>query len=142
MRISDWSSDVCSSDLVGVQCLLQRNSALGRSRRRINARLDLAHQRLRPIAGLAQTDPVASVNLYADGADVPPVPAHVPLDGIGLCGGVADHHQPLHLLVAMNTRSHGKLTRSEEHTSELQSLMRISYAVFCLQNKKQNINTI
>src|SRR3546814_201540 len=95
---------------VGVQCLLQRNSALGRSRRRINARLDLAHQRLRPIAGLAQTDPVASVNLYADGADVPPVPAHVPLDGIGLCGGVADHHQPLHLLVAMNTRSHGKLT--------------------------------
>src|SRR3546814_9168753 len=28
-------------------------------------------------------------------------------------------------------------TRSEEHTSELQSLMRISYAVFCLKNKKQ-----
>src|SRR3546814_12835472 len=78
--------------------------------RRINARLDLAHQRLRPIAGLAQTDPVASVNLYADGADVPPVPAHVPLDGIGLCGGVADHHQPLHLPVALHTRSHGKPT--------------------------------
>src|SRR3546814_2601191 len=31
--------------------------------------------------------------------------------------------------------------RSEEHTSELQSLMRISYAVFCLKNKKQNRNT-
>src|SRR3546814_1175717 len=31
--------------------------------------------------------------------------------------------------------------RSEEHTSELQSLMRISYAVFCLKKKKQNINT-
>src|SRR3546814_4762998 len=30
-------------------------------------------------------------------------------------------------------------TRSEEHTSELQSLMRISYAVFCLQTKTQNI---
>src|SRR3546814_8746407 len=30
--------------------------------------------------------------------------------------------------------------RSEEHTSELQSLMRISYAVFCLKNKKKNIN--
>src|SRR3546814_3816671 len=30
--------------------------------------------------------------------------------------------------------------RSEEHTSELQSLMRISYAVFCLKNKKQNYN--
>src|SRR3546814_4463325 len=33
------------------------------------------------------------------------------------------------------------LVRSEEHTSELQSLMRISYAVFCLKNKTQNINT-
>src|SRR3546814_2124165 len=32
----------------------------------------------------------------------------------------------------------GHLTRSEEHTSELQSLMRISYAVFCLKKKKQN----
>src|SRR3546814_3315060 len=32
--------------------------------------------------------------------------------------------------------------RSEEHTSELQSLMRISYAVFCLKNKKQTINHI
>src|SRR3546814_9657439 len=32
-------------------------------------------------------------------------------------------------------------TRSEEHTSELQSLMRISYAVFCLKKKKQHINT-
>src|SRR3546814_7858299 len=31
------------------------------------------------------------------------------------------------------------LTRSEEHTSELQSLMRISYAVFCLQKKTKNI---
>src|SRR3546814_2320357 len=31
--------------------------------------------------------------------------------------------------------------RSEEHTSELQSLMRISYAVFCLKKKKQKINT-
>src|SRR3546814_1058931 len=32
------------------------------------------------------------------------------------------------------------LTRSEEHTSELQSLMRISYAVFCLQKKTINYN--
>src|SRR3546814_3091525 len=31
------------------------------------------------------------------------------------------------------------MARSEEHTSELQSLMRISYAVFCLKNKKNNI---
>src|SRR3546814_2632569 len=35
----------------------------------------------------------------------------------------------------------GELDRSEEHTSELQSLMRISYAVFCLKNKRNNTNT-
>src|SRR3546814_9498049 len=34
----------------------------------------------------------------------------------------------------------GRLQRSEEHTSELQSLMRISYAVFCLKKKKKNNN--
>src|SRR3546814_6881179 len=35
-------------------------------------------------------------------------------------------------------RLHGEQRRSEEHTSELQSLMRISYAVFCLKKKKNN----
>src|SRR3546814_4360474 len=35
----------------------------------------------------------------------------------------------------------GQSSRSEEHTSELQSLMRISYAVFCLKKKKQTITT-
>src|SRR3546814_5452425 len=39
--------------------------------------------------------------------------------------------QPLHLLPL-------RLVKSEEHTSELQSLMRISYAVFCLKKKKQD----
>src|SRR3546814_5321908 len=36
---------------------------------------------------------------------------------------------------------HGAVHRSEEHTSELQSLMRISYAVFCLKKKKNHDNT-
>src|SRR3546814_9219083 len=36
--------------------------------------------------------------------------------------------------------AHRPLLRSEEHTSELQSLMRISYAVFCLKKKKNNYN--
>src|SRR3546814_1021857 len=41
---------------------------------------------------------------------------------------------------ASRDQNPGQVTRSEEHTSELQSLMRISYAVFCLkkQNRKQN----
>src|SRR3546814_5000632 len=40
-----------------------------------------------------------------------------------------------------NCASAGASTRSEEHTSELQSLMRISYAVFCLKKKKKTPNT-
>src|SRR3546814_6695651 len=39
-------------------------------------------------------------------------------------------------------RSGGRTRRSEEHTSELQSLMRISYAVFCLKKKKKNIDQL
>src|SRR3546814_15073353 len=39
-------------------------------------------------------------------------------------------------LVRRNAALHGRDLRSEEHTSELQSLMRISYAVFCLKKKK------
>src|SRR3546814_5867129 len=41
----------------------------------------------------------------------------------------------------INTYSVGRLIRSEEHTSELQSLMRISYAVFCLKKKIKHIYT-
>src|SRR3546814_5181706 len=39
-------------------------------------------------------------------------------------------------LVTGGSGRHGERVRSEEHTSELQSLMRISYAVFCLKKKK------
>src|SRR3546814_9422551 len=42
-----------------------------------------------------------------------------------------------HLLLHMHAGMFRVVTRSEEHTSELQSLMRISYAVFCLKKKKQ-----
>src|SRR3546814_8921106 len=41
-------------------------------------------------------------------------------------------------IVTTTQTTTGKTIRSEEHTSELQSLMRISYAVFCLKKKKQN----
>src|SRR3546814_2408638 len=42
-----------------------------------------------------------------------------------------------HITLARLNRAAGPVARSEEHTSELQSLMRISYAVFCLKKKKQ-----
>src|SRR3546814_4762800 len=54
-----------------------------------------------------------------------------------------DHHLDQHRLRARHrlvTHEIQDRLRSEEHTSELQSLMRISYAVFCLKKKKQKLN--
>src|SRR3546814_5382607 len=52
-------------------------------------------------------------------------------------GGKRDHPAP-----RPQTEFHALIRRSEEHTSELQSLMRISYAVFCLKKKKKHNNTL
>src|SRR3546814_3140181 len=102
MRISDWSSDVCSSDLLRDAAVVE--PANGERAARRSERI---------------------VVLEADARQ------HVDDVVHGLAG---------HLALGEFLRQHGLGLRSEEHTSELQSLMRISYAVFCL--KKQNINFI
>src|SRR3546814_4855993 len=89
MRISDWSSDVCSSDLRAVSETFRSHCS--------NTRWMCSHR--------------------TRSAD------------IGLSGGGGS---------SAPDASKAASTRSEEHTSELQSLMRISYAVFCL---KKNNNT-
>src|SRR3546814_5049050 len=94
MRISDWSSDVCSSDLaiVGIEQAARFGEiAVDRARRQRESPRDL-------------------------------------LVGIAAPG---KHH----------AIARTGVQRSEEHTSELQSLMRISYAVFCLKKKKHRRNT-
>src|SRR3546814_8674448 len=101
MRISDWSSDVCSSDLG--------------SSGRISPKPIRSTTTVRKIAGSMGR------NLYDKGPKWPP--QHCPRQAGPLLSA--------RLLLCF---------RSEEHTSELQSLMRISYAVFCL--KKKNINKI
>src|SRR3546814_8961445 len=101
MRISDWSSDVCSSDLIVIP-LIERGRAAGG--------FTLFS---RPSGGNAddrQRDSVAVPNM--------PEP----------CGE--------------RVFRHSISARSEEHTSELQSLMRISYAVFCLKKKKKQTDKI
>src|SRR3546814_5488480 len=99
MRISDWSSDVCSSDL-------SRGSS-GRCRCRTRSRKRFSQSM--PANRRPRQRPERRTFIGADTAMV----------------------RPLGFL------------RSEEHTSELQSLMRISYAVFCLKKKKQqHKNTI
>src|SRR3546814_5771463 len=50
--------------------------------------------------------------------------------------------EPDRALAELETVSPAHAARSEEHTSELQSLMRISYSVFCLKKKKYNISTL
>src|SRR3546814_4342065 len=106
MRISDWSSDVCSSDLRLVAPGLHVVEALQRRRcghqHRRNAAELRAHHR--HVAGM-----VGDAVLLLEGALV--------------------------LLVDDDD------ARSEEHTSELQSLMRISYAVFCLTKKTKNYHS-
>src|SRR3546814_2407880 len=63
--------------------------------------------------------------------------------------GFKDLGVPYEILVELNRRikaagavSYFEVVRSEEHTSELQSLMRISYAVFCLKKKNDNITAM
>src|SRR3546814_4892643 len=96
MRISDWSSDVCSSDL-----LLSTSEYSGKT---------------------ASSDTgIAAVSLTEEGA----------LSGLPV-------EMEVKQLANSQVLKSTTLTdgRSEEHTSELQSLMRISYAVFCLKKKK------
>src|SRR3546814_10078274 len=100
MRISDWSSDVCSSDL-GI-----RNERTGREHTRRQRRQfgNALGKFLQPLMFAYRT-----------------VHARAPRTSLRI--GDMQH-------------------RSEEHTSELQSLMRISYAVFCLKKKKKKQNQL
>src|SRR3546814_6535183 len=106
MRISDWSSDVCSSDL--------RRKSLGN-----------AMPCSRSAASLARRSAIRWFSSTGGGAGVWSVMASN--RSVECRSGFSRE------LLRLPTAS----PRSEEHTSELQSLMRISYAVFCLKKKKQ-----
>src|SRR3546814_8894202 len=111
MLISDWSSDVCSSDLV------ERKWAGLRS---------FAPDRL-PVYGF---DPLARGFFWFAGQGGFGIQAALAAAKLGasLLTGEPRHASVRHI--------DAEPYRSEEHTSELQSLMRISYAVFCLKKKK------
>src|SRR3546814_7264684 len=111
MRISDWSSDVCSSDLAD---RLAADTADRRAHEQRRRRWDRWWNGA--LAGFALLVPIAGGYGYYLG------------NGAGEAQGYA------------RARDGTAAARSEEHTSELQSLMRISYAVFCLKKKKNNIN--
>src|SRR3546814_10900232 len=132
MRISDWSSDVCSSDLVGWPQLPCRRQ-LQRGRRLLLRGGQLVRPyRHRPRALAARRRLLAAHRRPRDGAGG--------AEGGGTRrlrrSGGGSRERPSPSLVSVAIRSTSK-RRSEEHTSELQSLMRISYAVFCLKKKKK-----
>src|SRR3546814_4397880 len=119
MRISDWSSDVCSSDL---------DLLVGEFHHLARLHVDeVVVMLFRPLLiarpAIAEVVPLQDARLLEElhravhGGNGDP--------GIALDGTLIDELD----------------VRSEEHTSELQSLMRISYAVFCLKKKKQTNQT-
>src|SRR3546814_8332965 len=116
MRISDWSSDVCSSDLAATIRSCQRPTS--------------ARCCARSCAASEQT---------ASGTN-----GKAPARRGSLQLLMARRTEMARIGVASEGRSQAATAqqaerRSEEHTSELQSLMRISYAVFRLKKKKQNL---
>src|SRR3546814_7776082 len=128
MRISDWSSDVCSSDL--------RRSAGQRNVGERNVQ-----------AEIVEGEPLAAVegparNFEGQRETAAGAPVDEGIKGLlqpGLELAVVDRRDGVLVLRRLGI----VVIRSEEHTSELQSLMRISYAVFCLKinttNTKKNI---
>src|SRR3546814_1055272 len=120
MRISDWSSDVCSSDLpqAAFPGIAVVEGGEIRAGREIPA--------LRPDQHDAQVVAQAQIlDSLAKSVE------HLLVQSIELFGPVENHLQDALIFCPDDRRF-----RSEEHTSELQSLMRISYAVFCLKKKR------
>src|SRR3546814_4192852 len=98
MRISDWSSDVCSSDLTSPRSM--------RSARRSDVRFNMILTLMCVLTSRKLGD-------YLD---------------------LRNHRRRISCTQSLE-QPVSSAARSEEHTSELQSLMRISYAVFCLNKK-------
>src|SRR3546814_8290105 len=109
MRISDWSSDVCSSDLPRLAIF----AAAAQVRDREYAALvDPGEPRRREGGGHRHVEAAIAIEKRRR--------------SLGSVKAFLHHDEHRHL---------GAVLRSEEHTSELQSLMRISYAAFCLKKK-------
>src|SRR3546814_8423862 len=112
MRISDWSSDVCSSDLSFRGAAFSRVAPLVRSVARPSGKPCARASTIRSISAGGKCAPSTVCN-----------------------------RMEIRPPQASPTSQACASARSEEHTSELQSLMRISYAVFCLKKKKTHTAT-
>src|SRR3546814_6895429 len=128
MRISDWSSDVCSSDLA---CRVSRfgfGGFAGRDRGGVHP-----HHFPDMAVGILEAAAVHEAEILRRGR----VGLAARLDGLVDLSvdffAAARRHAEQDLRMGPRVGDRLRRERSEEHTSELQSLMRISYAVFCLK---------
>src|SRR3546814_1236183 len=135
MRISDWSSDVCSSDLQGMdqERIGTRNGACRQPDRKL----------ARPSALPWPHPPPGSALSSGRWRSAPASPARHSVDpywrGVEIRSGgdrCSIGGRSRDVACAVMAFPIALQERSEEHTSELQSLMRISYAVFCLKKTK------
>src|SRR3546814_4811044 len=135
MRISDWSSDVCSSDLACLRFLrtgrtaaqvFRPSSIEPPPRASAPGRTTPRRQRRGTPAG------VSTRRGSTLSSRISPLAPQPPAKRDKAAGG---DHQPAEPDQRDERLPPDMHLRSEEHTSELQSLMRISYAVFCLKNK-------
>src|SRR3546814_6083222 len=128
MSISDWSSDVCSSDLFARVRRTERIAPIGEHMGRMLAPLALQHGQRDLVERNAERAAVLRVAMPDRGhaaGHIDPVPCQT--ENVSLPQprrqGEQHHFTPV--------IGQGYKQRSEEHTSELQSLMRTSIAVFC-----------
>src|SRR3546814_2834994 len=172
MRISDWSSDVCSSDLLKADALglahqpvdllkgLGDFLKLGEMDARQFLRLVELHIRLvlkrlvlivdlvgraggsqqvlAVVAGVEDNDRLCRRGGHGQAHEEGPGGGGTERARDQTFAGEETHH----ITPLLGGRGNREVVRSEEHTSELQSLMRISYAVFCLKKKNMNSKQI
>src|SRR3546814_8384593 len=119
MRISDWSSDVCSSDLFVVAHF---HMVMGVAP--ITVVFGAIYHWYPKITGRMLNETMGQFHFWVTFLGAYAI--FLPLHYLGLLGVPRRYYEMSDTL----------FIRSEEHTSELQSLMRISYAVFCLKKKK------
>src|SRR3546814_3116541 len=128
MRISDWSSDVCSSDLIlgiEIETHVELDAADGRKIVTFRIEKQAVEQRFRCLTRGRFAWAHDAINI---GERMIAIFRLVGLQRVAHPGASSN---------MINIEQFEMVDRSEEHTSELQSLMRISYAVFCLKKKKR-----
>src|SRR3546814_4168667 len=128
MRISDWSSDVCSSDLNSLSASQSASLCFASE---LSGRVYGSFGNSTAVTILPSNRPVPVVTRLGER----------PNTSRGSTRRVSGHCQVLVTASISAVFSRRRLNvppDREEHTSELQSLMRISYAVFCLKKKKTN----